>query len=76
MRGYAMPSLLDDDDDETNIDLEWLFNEVKAAILERMVASGAPTTMSDRLFLQERNESIGKRGLIVNRALPNTVRLL
>ena len=75
LRGYAMPDLLESDDDETNIDLEWLFNEVKAQLLERMVASGMPVTSADRLYLQERREAEGKRTLVPPRAVPNTIRL-
>jgi hypothetical protein len=73
--GYVSPGLLNTDDDRTTMDLEWLYNEVKAQLLERMVASGMPVTGQDRLFLQERNEASGKRALIINRAMPNTIRL-
>lgn len=73
--GYAKPELLNDDDDETTIDSEWLYNEVKAQVLERMVASGLPVSSQDRLYLQERNEAGGKRPIIVQRAAPGTVRL-
>jgi hypothetical protein len=73
--GYGMPDLLEDDDDTTEIEAEWLFNEVKAQILERQVASGMPVGSQDRLYLQERTEAGGKRPMIITRALPNTVRL-
>jgi hypothetical protein len=76
IRGYAMPALLNDDADETSIDLEWLYNEVKAQLLERMVASQNPVSTADRLYLQERQEAAGKRTLIIPRAVPNTVRLM
>lgn len=74
--GYVSPPLLNDDDDTTSIDPEWLFNEVKAQILERMVASGMPIGAQDRLYIQERQEAGGKRPMIVTRAMPGTVRLL
>lgn len=76
LRGYVMPSLLTSDDDRTSIDLEWLYNETKAAILERMVASGMPIQTADRLYLQEREQSVGKRTLIMHRAVPNTIRMM
>lgn len=74
--GFARPSLLDHDDARTLIDPEWLFNEVKAQVLERNVASGMPIGSQDRLFLQERTESGGKRTMVVSRVPPNTVRLV
>lgn len=75
LSGYVMPELLYDDDDTIAIDLDWLYNEVKAALLERMVASGMPIQTADRLFLQERQQAAGKRTLVVTRVVPNTVRL-
>lgn len=73
--GYGLPDLLLDDDDETWIESEWLFDEVMAQILERMVASGMPVGSQDRLYLQERTEAGGKRPMIVTRAAPNTIRI-
>ena len=73
--GYALPAIPDSDDDVIAIESEWLFNEVKAQILERMFASGMPLAGQDRLYLQERTEASGKRPMIVTRAMPNTVRL-
>jgi hypothetical protein len=73
--GYGLQDLLDDDDDECNIEPEWMFNEVKAQILERNVASGMPIGSQDRLYLQERTEAGGKRPMVITRALPNTVRI-
>lgn len=73
--GYGEQPLPQTDDDEIAVDAEWMYNEVKAQILERLVASGANIGSYDRLYLQERNESGGKRPLIVARALPNTIRL-
>jgi hypothetical protein len=73
--GYGLQDLLDQDDDVCNIEPEWLFNEVKAQILERNVASGMPIGSQDRLFLQERTEAGGKRPMVITRALPNTVRI-
>jgi hypothetical protein len=74
--GYEMPDMLNDDTDTTVIESEWLFNEVKAQILERMIASGMPVGSQDRLFVQERTEAGGKRPMIVTRAMPGTVRLV
>ena len=74
--GYAQPELLASDDDETAIEVEWLYNEVKAQILERMLAAGMPVGSQDRLYLQERTEAGGKRPVILTRAASNTVRLL
>jgi hypothetical protein len=73
--GYAQPSLLADEDDTTGIDPEWLFNEVKAQVLERHLASNMPIGAQDRLYLQERTEAAGKRSMTMARALPNTIRL-
>lgn len=73
--GYGEQDLPTDDDDLIHIDAEWMFNEVKAQVLERKIAAGRPVGSQDRLYLQERTESGGKRGLIVARAVPNTVRL-
>jgi hypothetical protein len=73
--GYVSPELLESDEDYTAVNSEWLFNEVKAQILERMVASGMPVGTQDRLYLQERTEASGKRPIIVARAMPNTIRL-
>jgi hypothetical protein len=73
--GYAQPSLLADEDDTTGIDPEWLFNEVKAQVLERHLASNMPIGAQDRLYLQERTEASGKRSMTMARALPNTIRL-
>lgn len=75
VRGYVMPALLDDDDDRTSIDLEWLYSEAKAQLLERMVASSLPVSSQDRLFLQERESADGKRSMIINHVVPNTIRL-
>jgi hypothetical protein len=75
IRGFAAPALLLDDDDVTNIDLEWLFSEVKAQVLERLVASNMPVGATDRLYLQERNEATGKRAMIIPRFPPGTIRL-
>jgi hypothetical protein len=76
VRGYAMPSLLMTDEERTSIDLEWLLNEVKAQVLERLILGGAPVGSQDRLFLQERTEANGKRAVIIAQALPNTVRFM
>lgn len=73
--GYQRPQMLNADDDTTSIEVEWLFNEVKAQILERMLMSGQPVGPQDRLFLQERTEAGGKRPVIIARAVPNTVKL-
>lgn len=73
--GYGMPDYLDDDEAETSIEAEWLFNECKAQILERYLASGMPVGSQDRVYLQERTEAGGKRPMIITRALPNTVRV-
>ncbi len=73
--GYQSPPLLYDDDDVTGIEVEWLFNEVKAQILERMLMSGQPVGPQDRLFLQERTEAGGKRPVVIARAVPNTIKL-
>jgi hypothetical protein len=73
--GSVAPRLLETDDDRTSIPAEWLFNEVKAQLLERMVASGMPIGAQDRLYLQERTEASGKRPMVVSRAMPNSIRL-
>lgn len=72
--GYSMAPFMNNETDETSIESEWLFNEVKAQILERLVASGMPIGDQSRIYLQERTEAGGKRPMIITRAMPNTVR--
>ncbi len=76
LRGYVSPNLLNSDTDRTNLDAEWLLNEVKAQLLERRMAAGEPVGQQDRLFLQERNEASAKRAVILTRVAPNTIRLV
>ncbi len=75
LRGYVAPNLLNNDTDRTNLDAEWILNEVKAQLLERRMAAGEPVGQQDRLFLQERNEASAKRAVILTRVAPNTIRL-
>lgn len=73
--GYVELDLPTVDDDVIEVDSEWLFNEVKAQILERLVASGANIGSNDRLYLQERTEAGSKRPLVIARFPSNTIRL-
>lgn len=73
--GYGQQPIPQDDDDLIHINTEWMMNEVKAQVLERLIAAGRPVGSQDRLYLQERNEAGGKRPLTVARAVPNTIRL-
>ena len=75
LHGYAEPALLFNDDDRTLIPLDWLYSEVKAQILERMVLNDNPVSSQDRIYLQERTEANGKRPIVVTQMMPNTYRL-
>lgn len=75
IRGYIPPPLLEQDDHQTSIPLEWLIVEVKAELQNHDVSTGSTQGARDRLFYLDRQGADGRRQAIITTYAPNTRKL-
>lgn len=75
MIGRSRPAPLTEDTHTTPIPSEWIVAEAKALLLESDLTASMTQGNRDRLLNMNRTGADARRPLIVNRGLPNTVRI-